>query len=216
MKYSAKACTSKKYRRTNEIAIIFVGLLSCFGLVMMIYEFITGKVLFGISYLIATFLGFTYVIIRMNTVFATYIAADKDNVYMKNWSNDFLPYNTDSPIKLISEFVPAKTKIVEIPIIEISKIAIGTKNFIKRNAAEESSFLKSIKKFENTHDNYKKKAVSGMDIFYIETYDGGCYHMPIDKFETANVVKIIKNLQKKNPEIDLRVNSRDYRALRIK
>jgi hypothetical protein len=216
MKYLAKACTSKKYRRSSGFFITVVGLLSCFGFVMLIYEFIAGNVLFGISYTIATLLGFTYVLIRINTVFATYIAADKNNVYMKNWANDFLPYDADSKIKLLSEFVPAKTKVVEIPIHEISKIAIGTKNFIKRNIGENSTFPQAIKRFETSRDYYKKKTVSSMDLFYIETVDGGCYYMPIDKFETSNIVKLIKGIQKFNPNIDLRVNSRDYRSLRTK
>lgn len=216
MKFTAKACTSKKYRRKNELIIGFVGLLSCFGLVMLIYEFITGNILFGISYSIAAFLGFTYVFIRMNTVFATYLAADKENLYMKNWENDFLPYNTDCKIKLICEFIPAKTKIAEVPIDEISLIAIGTKNFIKRNALENSSFLTDIKRFENTRDYYKKKTVSGMDLFYVETCDGGCCYMPIDKFETANVIRIVKGILKRNSNVSLKVSSRDYRALKIK
>lgn len=216
MKYAAKACTSKRYRRNNKFVIGLVGVLSCFGFVMLIYEFIAGNILFGISYSIATLLGFTYVLIRMNTVFATYIANDMNNLYMKNWSNDFLPYNADSKIKIISEFIPAKTKIVEIPIEEISKIAIGTKNFIKRSASENSSFSESVKRFETTRDYYKKKTVSSMDLFYVETYDGGCYHMPIDKFEKSNVIKVIKNLQKKNAGIDLKINSRDYRSLKVK
>lgn len=214
MKFTAKACTSKKYRRKNAVIIGFVGLLSCFGLFMLIYQFITGKILFGISYTIAAFLGFTYVIIRVNTVFATYLAADKENLYMKNWSNDFLPYNTDCRVKIICEFIPAKTKLIEVPFNEIASISIGTKNFIKRNASEGSEFLEDIKKFENTRDYYKKKAVSSMDIFYVETLGGSCCHMPIDKFETANVIRIVKGICKRNANVSLRVNSRDYRTLR--
>ncbi len=216
MKFLTKACTSKRYRRKNEIIIGFVGLLSCFGLVMLIYEFISRNVLFGISYSIATFLGFTYVLIRINTVFATYLAVDRENLYMKNWSNDFLPYNTDCPVKLVCEFIPAKTKISEVPIDEISSIAIGTKNFIKRNIPESSPFTERVKKFENSRDYYKKKAVSSMDLIYVSTYDGACCHMPIDKFETSNVIKIVKGIMKKNPNTELKVNSRDYRSLRIK
>lgn len=216
MKFVTKAKTSKKYRTKNEIIIGIVGLLSCFGLVMLIYEFVSGNALFGISYTIATFLGFTYVLIRINTVFATYLAADRENLYMKNWSNDFLPYNTDCKIKLVCEFIPAKTKITEIPINEISRVSIGTKNFIKRNASENSSFLADIKQFEDTRDYYKKKAVSSMDLFYVETYDGDCSHMPIDRFEKSAVIKIVKGIMSKNPNADVKVNSRDYRALKTR
>ncbi len=216
MKFAVKACTSKKYRGRNELIIALVGLLSCFGLVMLIYEFVTGKVLFGISYTIASFLGFTYVIIRVNTVFATYIAADRERVCMKNWENDFLPYNTNCPVKLICEFIPAKTKFTEVPIDEISRVIIGTKNYIKRNISDASPFIERVREFEETRDYYRKKTVAAMDIFYIETYDGSCCHMPIDRFETANVVKLVKGIMKKNPNAEIKIGSRDYRTLKIK
>ncbi len=214
MKFSVKANTSKRYRRRNAIVIGFVGLLSCFGLVMLIYEFISGKTLFGISYSIAVFLGFTYVIIRVNAVFATYLATDRENLYMKNWENDFLPYNTDCKIKLICEFIPAKTKISEVPLAEISKIVIGTKNFVGRNAS--GGFAEEIKKFDSSRDYYKKKTVSSMDLFYVETRGGSCCHMPIDRFEIANVTRLVRDVIKRNPNIELKVNSRDYRSLRAK
>lgn len=216
MRYAVKACTSKKYRGRNELVIGLVGLLSCFGLIMLIYEFITGKVLFGISYTIATFLGFTYVIIRMNTIFATYLAMDRENVYMKSWENDFLPYNTDCKIKLICEFIPAKIKFTEVPIDEIALVAIGTKNYIKRNISASSPFFERVKAFEETRDFYRKKTVSALDIFYIETYDGSCCHMSVDRFDTAAVTKITKEIMKKNPNVAVKAGSRDYRTLRIK
>lgn len=216
MKFTVKATTSKKYRGRNELIIGLVGLLSCFGLVMLIYEFIAGNVLFGISYTIATFLGITYVIIRMNTVFATYLAADREHLYMKSWENDFLPYNTDCRVKLVCEFIPAKTKFTEVPIDEIALIVIGTKNFIKRNVPAGSPFLERVKEFENTRDYYRKKTVSAMDMFYLETYDGSCCHMPIDRFETANVLRIVKEIMKKNANVSVRAGSRDYRSLKVK
>ena len=213
MKYIAKACTSKKYRGINKLIIGFVGLLSCFGTAMAVYELISAKYLFAASYFIAAFLGFTYVIIRVNTVFATYITVDAQNISMKNWSNDFLPYMADSRLRLINEFVPAKTKITEIPIREITKIMIGTKNFIKRNSAENSSFRERIKDFETSRDRYMKKVISSMDIFYVESRGGDSY-MPIDRFEKADIVKVVNNLQKRNEAIELHINSRDYRSLR--
>lgn len=216
MKFTVKAATSKKYRGRSELIIGIVGLLSCFGLVMLIYEFVTGNVLFGISYTIATFLGFTYVIIRMNTVFATYLAMDRERLYMKSWENDFLPYNTDCRVKLVCEFIPAKTKFTEVPIDEIALIIIGTKNFIKRNVSNGSPFLERVKEFENTRDYYRKKTVSAMDMFYVETYDGSCCHMPIDRFEASNVIKIVKGIMKNNANAVVKAGSRDYRSLRLK
>ena len=120
--------------------------------------------MFSIAWFIATILASTYVLIRINTVFATYISTDRMNLFMKNWNNDFLPYDYDNKVKILSEFIPAKTKIVEIPLNEISKVLIGTKNFIKRNVAPDSDFVKNIRVLEKSKDFYKKKTISSMDI----------------------------------------------------
>ena len=129
---------------------------------------------------------------------------------MKNWNNDFLPYDYDNKVKILSEFIPAKTKIVEIPLNEISTVLIGTKNFIKRNVAPDSDFVKNIRVLEKSKDFYKKKTVSSMDILYVE-----CYYMPIVKFDTRNVTKIVQIIQRINPELLIRVSSREYRTLRM-
>ncbi len=57
----------------------------------------------------------------------------------------------------MSEFIPAKTKIVEIPLNEISKVLIGTKNFIKRNVAPDSDFVKNIRVIEKSKDFIRRK-----------------------------------------------------------
>ena len=190
MASSVKACTNSRYRKTNIVIITILSLLSCFALVMVIYNLIKGSYLFSIAWFIATILASTYVLIRINTVFATYISTDRMNLFMKNWNNDFLPYDYDNKVKILSEFIPAKTKIVEIPLNEISTVLIGTKNFIKRN-------------------------VSSMDILYVETFEKECYYMPIVKFDTRNVTKIVQIIQRINPELLIRVSSREYRTLRM-
>jgi len=157
MASSVKACTNSRYRKTNIVIITILSLLSCFALVMVIYNLIKGSYLFSIAWFIATILASTYVLIRINTVFATYISTDRMNLFMKNWNNDFLPYDYDNKVKILSEFIPAKTKIVEIPLNEISKVLIGTKNFIKRNVAPDSDFVKNIRVLEKSKDFYKKK-----------------------------------------------------------
>ena len=39
--------------------------------------------------------------------------------------------------------------------------------------------------------------------------------MPIVKFETRNVTKIVQIIQRINPELLIRVSSREYRTLRM-
>lgn len=211
-----RARTRASVRRKNTVILSAITLLSVFALVMTVYNFVKGNWLFCVAWLIALILAATYVFIRMNTVFPTYIAADRVNLYMKNWSNDFLPYDCNNKIRILSEFIPAKTKLVEIPLDEIHVILIGTKNFIKRNTDESSSFHKSLKKLEKTKDFYKKKTLSSMDIIYVETYANECYYMPIVNFETKDVMKIVQTMQRKNADLELKCSSRDYRRFLAK
>jgi hypothetical protein len=132
MAYAAKATAKKSYRRNTKIAVITLALLGAAAFAMMIYSLINGKILFSVGCLLAMILCFSYVVIRSNSVFPIYLAADKRNLYMKIWTNGFLPYNIDVKPSILSEFIPAPTKIIEIPIDDISTVLIGTKNFIKR------------------------------------------------------------------------------------
>ncbi len=216
MAAEVRARTKAAYRRKNTIFLFILVLLSCFALVMSAYNLVKGSWLFFVAWLIATILAFTYVLIRINTVYPTYILSDRDYIYMKNWTNDFLPYDYGNKVKILSEFIPAKTKIVEIPIDEISTIIIGTKNFIKRNVGAETEFVKNIRQLEKTRDFYRKKTVSSMDIFYVGTYSGECYYMPIVKFDTGNVIKIVRAMQNVNPGLVIKTSGRDYRSLRVR
>ena len=211
-----KACTAASYRRKNTVIITFVTLLSCFALVMIIYNLIKGNYLFSIAWLIATVLAGTYVLIRINTVYATYIMTDRRSLYMKNWSNDFLPYDYDNKVKILSEFIPAKTKLIEIPLDEINAVLIGTKNFIKRNAEQGTEFASNVKALETSKDYYRKRTVSSMDIFYVETYDRECYYMPIVQFDTKNLTKIVQIIQRVNPDLIFKSSNKAYRKLMVK
>ena len=45
MASSVKACTNSRYRKTNIVIITILSLLSCFALVMVIYNLIKGSYL---------------------------------------------------------------------------------------------------------------------------------------------------------------------------
>lgn len=215
--YAAKACTNKNYRRNSSIVIGILGLLSVLSVVMLIINFINGKVLWGIFWLIATILALTYVIIRINSVFPTYLATDKKNLYMKNWTNDFLPYDAENPIKILREFIPAHKKLIEIPIEDISTVLIGTKNFIKRYGEDNDEFRLNLQPLEKSKDYYQKKTVQTMDLIYVSTYDGECYYMPIVKFTPRDVAKVLQLVKRINPEVEIKVNSREFRlGMKIK
>lgn len=216
MATEVRARTKAACRRRNTIFLLVLVLLSCFALVMAAYNLVKSSWLFFVAWLIATVLAATYVLIRVNTIYPTYIAADRSRIYMKNWTNDFLPYDYGNKIKILSEFIPAKTKIVEIPLDEISTVIIGTKNFIKRNISPEMDFVKNIRNLEKTKDFYRKKTISSMDIFYVGTYSGECYYMPIVNFDTGNVIKVVRVMQKANADLNVKTSGRDYRSLRAK
>ncbi|MDY3030769.1 MAG: hypothetical protein SOS24_03280 [Clostridia bacterium] len=210
-RYAAKACTSKSYRRNSGIAIGILSALSVLAVVMLLISFIGGNILWGIAWLIALILALSYVVIRINTVYPTYLATDKRTVYMKNWTNDFLPYAADSSLKLIREFIPAPTKITEIPIEDISTILIGTKNFIKRYGEDNEYFRDNLRPLEKSKDYYQKKMVQSMDLIYVSTKDNECYYMPIDRFSPRDVSRVLQFIQRANPEAEIRVNSKNFR-----
>lgn len=209
--YAVMACTNKGYRQRSGIAAAILGALSLLSLVMLILNFINGRVLWGIFWILALILALSYVIIRINSVYTTYLASDKKNVYMKNWTNDFLPYDADNKIKFIREFIPARTKLIEIPIEDISTVLIGTKNFIKRYGEDNEDFKINLKPLEKSKDYYQKKTVQSMDLIYISTFDGGCYYMPIVKFAPRDVSRVLQFIQRSNPEAEIRINSKEFR-----
>ncbi len=208
------ARTSGKYRRINTIFVAVSTAVMIVGIIGIIYSIAHSSWLFAASYFIGLILLFTYVMIRVNTVYTTYLMYDDDCVVMKNWTNDFLPYDVGNKFKVLSEFIPARTKITEIPVEEIDKVLIGTKNFIKRNVDGDDLFLERIAPYEKTKDYYQKRTVSGMDIFYVHTIDNESYYMPIMNFNTKAVKKILTNTLLANPEIDFRSSSRTYRTIR--
>jgi len=211
MEYAAKACTHKKYRRKNKIILSIMTALSILSLIMLVFSFVTEKILFGLSWLIAFILLASYVLIRYNTVFPTYLATDKKNIYMNTWKNDFFSYDVSNKIKIIREFVPSKTKLIKIPIDKISSIVVGTKNSVKKYAEENEEFQKQVQPFETSKDFAQKKAVNSMDLFFVTTTEGTSYFMPIENFSPRDVSRVLQFIQRLNPEINIKVNSRTFR-----
>lgn len=208
-----KACTNARYRRTNAVIIIISALLTIVSLVMAVVSLVRSEILFMTAWLIAMILLGTYIIIRLNTIFTTSVSTDMVNLYMRNWTNDFLPYDYGYKIKILSEFIPAKLKTLEIPINEIRLIIIGTKNYIKRNLDGETAFSKNIRALENTRDFYRKHTISSMDILYVETYDGDCCYMPVVQFDTKNLGKILQCLSRRNANLTIKSGNRAYKRL---
>lgn len=215
MSYAIKARTSSKCRRKNTVFIALGTLLSVTGVIMLVYSLIKASWLFAASYFIALILLVTYIVIRINTVYVTYLATDRESIIMKNWSNDFLPYDVENKVKFLAEFIPSTTKVTEIPINEIEKVVIGTKSFIKRTMADDTEFLQRIAVFENSKDYYQKRTISAMDIFYVRVVSGESYYMPIMNFNTKMVKKLLGIMLKVKPDIEMVFAGREYRNFRM-
>ena len=212
MAYAAKAYTKTGVRRSAKITAVLFSLLSLLSVIMLIYSLIEGKVLYGIAWIIAAILCITYVVIRINSVFTTYLAADKKNVYLKTWSNGFFPYQAESAIKILSEFIPASTKLIEIPMADIATVIIGNKNYIKRTALDSEAFKDAVYEYEKSKDPTRRKAVNSMEYFYVSTVDHECYFMPISRFAPREVTRVLQYIQRTNPEAALKVSSREFRT----
>lgn len=215
MNYATKARTSSKCRRKNAVLIALGTILSVIGVIMLVYSLIKASWLFAASYFIALILLVTYIVIRINTVYVTYLATDRESIIMKNWSNDFLPYDVENKVKFLAEFIPSTTKVTEIPINEIEKVVIGTKSFIKRTMADDTEFLERIAAFENSKDYYQKRTISAMDIFYVRVVSGESYYMPIMNFNTKMVKKLLGIMLKVKPDIEMVFAGREYRNFRM-
>ena len=130
---------------------------------------------------------------------------------MNTWKNDFFSYDVSNKIKIIREFVPSKTKLIKIPIDKISSIVVGTKNSVKKYAEENEEFQKQVQPFETSKDFAQKKAVNSMDLFFVTTTEGTSYFMPIENFSPRDVSRVLQFIQRLNPEINIKVNSRTFR-----
>lgn len=210
MSHPVKATTDSSIRTK---AMIFVGafaFLALFSIIMAIYDISTDRVVFGILFAIAALIFIIMLLLKMNTVFGTYIKTEDNFLLMKSWVNDFLPYEINN--SLLSELMPSRTKLVEIPIEDISLVLVGTKEFIKRNISPAGKrLLKALYPYEHTSNKTKKSLISTMDLFYIETVDGECSFMCIHGFDTKKIVDVIGEIYLANPEIYVKVGSSNYR-----
>lgn len=210
MSNGAKATTNTAIRNKAIIVIGTFAVLALFSIIMSIYDISTDRVVFGILFAVAALIFIIMLLLKINAVFGTYIETEDNLLLMKSWVNDFLPYETGGGV--LSDLVPSKTKLVEIPVEDISLILVGTKDFIKRNiSAAGKRLVKALYPYEHTSNKTKKSLISQMDLFYIETTDGECSFMCIDGFDAKKVVDVIGEVYIANPEIYVKVGSSDYR-----
>lgn len=201
MDFTQRASISKRIKNFNLILICIIGSISVLGLVMTIYSFIKLQVLFAIIYLVAVVLGFSYVVMKINYIMPTYVERNGDVICIQNWVNSLFPFVPDSG--LLGEFVPAKSMLKKIDINSISKIYIGSRNYLLK-VVDSGTFREMIEKYKEKHDALLKH----MEILYIGTSDNNEVYMSVTDFDAEELISIFKPIIEENEKIDFRCTNR--------
>lgn len=208
--YTTKVSANSKLKAKALITIVVFCVLTVFSAAMSVYDIVTGKTAFGVMFAAAALIFVVLTLLKINSAFGTYIKVKGDTLYMKSWSNNFLPYDVNNGF--LAEMVPSKTKLTEIPIDEISVVFVGTKDFIKSNATIAGKKLaRALYPYEHSAKKSKRTLIEKLDLFYVETVDGDCSFMCIYGYEPKKVVDIIGEIYLSNSDVYVKVNSREYR-----
>lgn len=188
MEYLSKVTLNKAARRNYMIKISLVGSVSLVGLVLAIINIFTGRFLSVAWSLAGTALGLSYVIIKINTAFPTYLATDGEKVVLSVWKNGVMPYTLPETPTLISDFIPEKVNTVEVLVEDIKAVIIGSKRLLKKHL-DEDEYPQILTRL--SEDKHFDKILKRMDFIYIRTKtDENCF-MPITDFDTADIAEFV-------------------------
>lgn len=205
-----KATVKASSQGKTVVAIALYALLTLFSVAMALFDFVSGQVLFGILFVMAATIFVILLLIKGNAAFGTGIKIKDKELHLKSWANDFLPYDINGGI--LSDLKPAKTKVTIVPVEEITMVLIGTKEFVKRNQTSAGKrLIKALFPYEHSSSKAKKNILSAIDLFYVETADDDCSFMCIHDYDPEDVTRILKELYSINPDISIKVNSREYK-----
>lgn len=203
MEYLSKVSISDKVRRDHVIKISLVGSVSLLGLVLGIYSLVISNFLFALWYALAFVLGLSYVVIRINACFPTFIATDGEKVVLSRWKNGIMPYTLPEKPNFFSDFIPEKVQSSEIAMEDIDAIIIGSRRFLKKSLTEEE-YPEIFKRLDlNKHfDNVLKR----MDFIFVRTKsDENCF-MSITDFDLSGINDFLDIVEKNCPGVSVQVN----------
>lgn len=203
MEYLSKVSISDKVRRDHVIKISLVGSVSLLGLILGIYSLVTQNFLFALWYALAFVLGLSYVIIRINACFPTFIATDGEKVVLSKWKNGIMPYTLPEKPNFISDFIPEKVITSEIAMEDIDSVIIGSRRFLKKNLGEEEypEILARLDLYKN-FDNVLKR----MDFIFIRTKNGENCFMSITDFDLPGVNEFLDVIEKNCQGVQILIN----------
>jgi len=201
MDYTQKASISKNVKNFNMILICIMGSISLLGLVMAVYSLVHSKFLFSVIYIAAVILGFSYVVMRINTVMPTYIARGTKHIYIHNWNNGLFPFKCDKGFW--GDFLPDKTSLKKVDISAVSKIYLGSKNYILKLVSDGELYSK-IKNPQKKYESILKR----MQFLYILTNDNKEIYMSVTDFDDGELSEVLKPIVESNEWIDFKCNNR--------
>lgn len=203
MEYLLKVSIGDKVRRDQVIKISLVGSISLLGLVLGVYSLIINNFLFALWYALAFILGLSYVIIRVNACFPTFIATDGERVILSRWKNGIVPYTLPEKPNFFSDFIPEKVKTSEIAMEDVDEIIVGSRRFLKKTLTEEE-YPEILARLEiNKHfDNVLKR----MDFIFVRTKEGENCFMSITDFDLFGIRDFLDIIEKNCPGVQILIN----------
>lgn len=213
METSVKASVNAKLRRNATIKISVVGTVALLGLVLSLYSLFTANFLFSLWYFVAFILGLSYVVIRINAVFPTYVSLENGKLIMSVWENGVVPYKLPEKPTFLSDFMPERIKKDEISEEEIARIYIGSTRFFKNNV-EENEYPEILKKLgENSHFDSTLKR---MDFMLVIAKDGESCFMSVTDFDIYALAELSDELEKNCAGIKINIGIPKLRRMREK
>lgn len=203
MEYLSRVSLDKKVYREYMFKIAAVGTISIAGLVLGIYSAAIKNYLFAVWYFIAFVLGLSYTVMRINTVFPTYIATDGEKLFMTVWQNGVLPYRVPEKPGFLSDFIPERVKTEEIAVIDIDSIFIGSRKFLQRSLAEEE-YPHILKQLDN--DRHYDSVLKRMDFIYVKTKDGESSFMSVTDFDIKELASLAEIIERNCAGVQIHTN----------
>lgn len=201
MDYTQRATLSRKVKNVNLFIICAVGSISALGIVMAAYSLIKSEILFAVVYALAFILGFSYVVMKINSIMPTYIERSGDEISVQNWENGFFPFVPEKGF--FAEFIPAKSAVRSMAVKDISKICIGSRNYLLKTVSG-GEFFERLKSYRERYDNILKH----MEFLYIKSSDGEEMFLSVTDYDEAELIEILKPIVEENEKIDFKCGSR--------
>lgn len=203
MEYLSKVSLNAKVRRNHVIKISLVGSVCLLGLALGIYSIVIKNVLFAIWYFLAFLLGLSYVIIRINACFPTFVATDGERIVLSTWKNGVMPYTLPEKPNFFSDFIPERIKVNEIAMEDVASVIVGSKRFIKKTLGDED-YPEIFKQLDES--GHFEKVLRRMDFILVETKtDENCF-MSITDFDLLGIADFLEIVEKNCAGVQILTN----------